>query len=115
MTESVDYWYRVDVQHYSVANEWGEHSYTSTRVQVTRYEWVRDTPRGVWLREWIGAPFHVRGKALKQRAVPTLDLAYQDAIARKDRHIAGCKARLKRAEDDRYALVSAHQQGWNVN
>lgn len=110
------FWYRCEVKHYSVADEWGDHSYTSTEVQWSKFAVVAETPKGVWLR-WA-PPFStnpdyarcakgrrgddtlVLGKARRQFACPTRETALADAIVRKERHIAGCKARLAAAERD---------------
>lgn len=113
------FWYRCEVKHYSVADEYGDHSHTSTEVIFYKYAVLRETPKGVWLYyvfsgatnpdfAWVSDPKHirpgtdifVRGNATKQRACPTKELALADAIARKERHIAGCRARLHRAEED---------------
>lgn len=117
MAEGFDgFWYRCGVQHYSVADEYGDHSYTSTEVRWSKFAVVAGTPKGVWLR-WTpvfatnpdyarcakgrrGEDTLVLGKALRQFACPTRETALADAIARKERHIAGCKARLAVAERD---------------
>ena len=91
-----DFWYRAEIKHYSVADEWGDHSYTSTEISWTKYAVVRETPKGVWLNS--GA--FVLGKATKQLACPTKELALEDCRQRKLAHIRGCKARLARAERD---------------
>lgn len=93
-------WWRCEVRHYSVADEWGEHSHTRTIVEFTPFALARSTPKGVWLRNVFGGEFFVRGSAIRQRAVPTKDLAVADAIARKERHVAGCQARMREAEND---------------
>ena len=118
MTAYDGFWYRVDVKHYSVADEWGDHSHTSTELVWSKFAVHRETAKGVFLvevpmgfkdpyhhrgcdlsRRLFGATF-VLGKAKRQRACPTKELALADCIARKERHVQGCKARLSRAEDD---------------
>ena len=116
------FWYRCEVKHYSAADEWGDHSYTSTQVEWTKYAVVAETPKGVWLTRapWstldpdkyrgqkgqrLSADVFVLGTSKRQEACPTKDLAIADAIARKKRHIAGCEARLRAAEHDLQALV----------
>lgn len=107
------FWYRCEVKHYSVADEWGDHSYTSTEVQWTKFAVLRETPKGVWLTwcplfcqdpdTYRGQPRDaqlVLGKSRKQQACPTKEAALADAIARKKRHIAGCEARLAGAVND---------------
>lgn len=94
-----DYWYRCEVAHYSVADEWGDHSYTTTKVVWTSYEVHKTTAKGVFLL-YLFTPVFVRGKSKKQLACPTKELALQDAIVRKQYHIAGCQARLAAAHND---------------
>lgn len=106
MTQGFDgFWYRCEVRHFSVADEYGDHAYTSTSVVWTTYLVVKDTPKGVWLSAGFGRVF-VLGTALRQHACPTRELALADAIARKERHIGGCKARLRAAEDDLDHLIA---------
>lgn len=108
------FWYRCEVKHYSVADEWGDHSYTSSEIQWTKYAVVAETPKGVWLTRvsdsyryppgryattMMGKDF-VRGTSTKQLACPTKEAALADAIARKKRHIAGCESRLASAKND---------------
>lgn len=93
-----DVWYRADVRWYSVADEWGDHSYSTCHVYITEFDVVRTTPKGVWLRGFMTGEFFVLGTAIRQRAVPTKTLALQDLVAREERHVYGCKARLHRAE-----------------
>lgn len=112
------FWWRCDVKHYSVADEYGEHSHTSTQVVWRKFVPIKQTPKGVWLTEtslkdkepnrWmekpprshIIGPWFVLGRATKQFALPTQLLAWEDCCQRKLRHIAGCKARLSKAESD---------------
>lgn len=108
------FWYRCEVKHYSVADEWGDHDYTSTQVMWTKYAVLRETPKGVWLTSVPASskdPDAFRGKdryyrdlvigtSKKQLACPTKELALADAIARKKRHVDGCSARLQSAMKD---------------
>jgi hypothetical protein len=108
------FWYRCEVKHCSVADEWGDHDYTSTEIVWTKFAVIRETPKGVWLTPvplsytdpdaLHGKDRHfknlVLGNSNKQLACPTRELALADAIARKERHIAGCQARLYRAQED---------------
>lgn len=43
------FWYRCEVKHYSVADEWGDHAYSSSEVVWTKYAVIAETPKGVWL------------------------------------------------------------------
>lgn len=94
-----DVWWRAEIRHYSVADEWGDHLYTSTEVIWTSFKVVRTTPKGVWVSAW-GYDQFILGKAAKALAMPTRELAIQDCIARKERHVKGCEDRLKQARDD---------------
>ena len=100
-----DLWYRCEVRHYSIADEWGDHEYTNTQVVWTTYEVARYTNKGVWLYTAFSGEQFVLGTAKKQLACPTKETALADAIARKKRHIAGCQARLSSAEADLSALL----------
>lgn len=100
-----DFWWRCDVRHYSVADEWGDHLYTATDISWTKYLIVRTTPKGVWLRGYLTREHFVRSKGKKQLALPTKELAIADAIARKERHVWGCQARLDRAKNDLVILL----------
>lgn len=120
MAEGFDgFWYGCEVRHYSVADVWSDHFHTSAEVVWTKYAVLRETPKGVWLTPapWgatnpdyarFSGPegisrrmdLFVLGQALRQRACPTRELALADAIAKKERHVAGCRARLAAAEAD---------------
>lgn len=110
------FWYRAEVRHYSVGDEYGEHAYTASRIEWTKLAVVKHTPKGVKLR-WVHMSaslpevyqhtdpgiwdVQVLGTAIRQHAVPTRELALRDALIRADRKVAGCKARLNQAEKDR--------------
>lgn len=117
------FWYRCEVKHYSVADERGDHSYTSTQVKWSKFAVIAETPKGVWLTpcymsktdpdsyrgrkgQRVSADILVLGKTIRQYACPTKEAALADAIARKKRHIAGCEARLQAATKDLQALES---------
>lgn len=106
------FWYRVEIKHYSVADEWGDHAYTSAQEFITKFAVVKETPKGVFLKS-VPLGFttgFVRGKGKVQLACPTIELARADAIARKKCHVAGCLARLRRAEEDLKILERNHAQ-----
>lgn len=116
------FWYRAEIKHYSVADEWGDHSHTTTRLDVTKYAVVKATPKGVWLVPAYGekdpdyylkmdpgcqlfSPQFVRGEGTKQFACPTRETALADCLKRKERHIQGCQARLRQAEQDLFLIL----------
>lgn len=112
------FWYRCDVRHYSVADEDGDHLHTSAQLGWRKFAVLKETPKGVWLREvfpnelnpdkhygenpdrLVTGPWFIRGAGKKQYALPTKELAWEDCCQRKLRHIDGCKARLRSAEND---------------
>lgn len=116
------FWYRAEIRHYSVADEWGDHSHTTTQIEWTKFCVIRETPKGVqlkmvpwsetWPDKWLGSSAEpwcfVLGTATKQYALPTKELALEDCRQRKLAHVRGCKARLKRAEYD-LALIEKEQ------
>ena len=44
---------------------------------------VKTTPKGVWVKRFLGEPIRILGKARKQYAAPTKELALHDALCRK--------------------------------
>lgn len=44
-----DIWYRYEDKWYSVADEWGNHSYSTLRVELWLSTVVKVTPKGVWI------------------------------------------------------------------
>lgn len=89
-------WYRAEDKRYAVWDQWDEGLTGSVlRIQITQHTVARHTPRGVILTDGQ----FIRGTARKQFAVPTKELALRDLVIRKQYHVAGCKARLHRAEE----------------
>lgn len=107
-----DVWYRAEIRHYSIADEWGDHSYTSTEVHWSTYSVIRTTPKGVIVWDY-GSERFIRGNGTKQLALPTKELALEDCIKRKERHIKGCLARLRQAEEDMTVLKRASSVQFN--
>jgi hypothetical protein len=100
--EGSDVWWRAEDLRYANYDPWAEFEQPSgSHLQLTMTPYIVDsyTPRGVWLRGILGDRTFVLGTATKQHAVPTRELAIRDLIARKKRHVDGCKARLARAEE----------------
>lgn len=96
-----DVWWRADDKRYANYDPWAEFEQPSGShlvLELTPYVVRRHTPKGVWLGTYYGADVFVRGKAIRQQAVPTVELAIRDLVARKARHVAGCQARLQQAE-----------------
>ena len=100
--EDTDVWWRAEHRRYANYDPWAEFEQPSgSHLQLTLTPYVVDsyTPKGVWLRGIFGGRTFVLGTATKQFAVPTRELAIRDLVARKQRHVSGCRARLKQAEE----------------
>lgn len=67
-------------------------------VEFDCFRVVRHTPKGVWLQSDGREEFFVLGRARRQYALPTVDLAIEDLIERKKRNVAYKMAHLKSAE-----------------
>ena len=91
-----DTWYSCEIQTYGSWNEDGDLLSSYDTLLWREYAVVRTTPKGVWLRDFAGE-FFVLGTAIRQRALPTKELALQDLVRKQDRHVRGCTARLDRA------------------
>ena len=99
--EGADVWWRAEDRRYPNYDPWAEFEQPSgshLELTLTPYVVDRYTPKGVWLRDGISGVF-VLGTATKQFAVPTRELAIRDLVARKKRHVYGCRARLMLAEE----------------
>lgn len=123
------FWWRAELRRYASIDEWGDPVGTSRDVVWRKFAVIKQTPKGVWLTEtslgdrdpnrWLGldpknefiGPWFVLGTATKQFAVPTPFLAITDCIARKERHIQGCRARLQSAEKDLARIVYERERG----
>lgn len=104
-------WYRVEVKRYSVADEWGDHSYTSHEVYVQKYQVVKYTPKGVWIDHGFGGKSFVLGTATRQQAAPTMELAIRDCLYRLQRKFHGDIARANGAITDIQRLYSYANKG----
>lgn len=94
----IEIWWRAEDKRYADYDPWAEFEQPTTshlKITLTPYEVVRHTPRGVFLCDGT----FVRGKAHKQWAVPTQELALRDLICRKKMLIKFTKHRLARAEE----------------
>jgi hypothetical protein len=118
ITEEFDgYWYRCEIRTYSRIDDFGDVTSSFDKVEWTRFGVLRNTPKGVKLVEaarynpkspeyylseaslvYFNSRF-VCGNTVKQWACPTTATALRDMIARKEYHIAMCKGRLNKAEN----------------
>lgn len=129
MTEMAkEVFYRFEDRRYSVADEWGDHTYTSHEVALLVFPVIKHTKCGVWIglswslhpkvpREWD--PNHTlfnRGKrfinlqATKRFALPSIAEAAKSYRARKERQISIYKARIAGTERHLEALKSFLQR-----
>jgi hypothetical protein len=96
-----EYWWRAEDRRYADYDPWAEFEQPNSshlRIELRPYRVVRHTKHGVWLGGLFQQDRFVLGTATKQFAVPTIELAVADLIARKRRHVEGCEARLRRAQ-----------------
>lgn len=101
-------WYRIEDRRYSVADEWGDHSYTRTEVVLLKFNVASYTPKGVWLRQFFAKRW-VRYDAHRRFACPTVALALESYLARKRKQAAIYQARADNAR--RNAELALQQFG----
>lgn len=105
--EGYEVWWRADCKRYANFDPFAEFEQPSgshLTIEVTPYIVIRTTPKGVWLQHWLGERFFVLGPAIRQRAVPTIQLALQDLVHRKKKHVIMAE---QRAEVARQHLAAA--------
>ena len=111
--EGAEVWWRADDNRYADFDPWAmdcQPDTSSVAVELTPYVVKRTTPKTVILSGSMGDEHRVLGRAIRQFAVPTIEIALQDLVARKRRHVSGCAARLKQAEEHLKAAELALQQ-----
>lgn len=109
MAGDLGFWFRYeDVQYAAPVDEFdracGE---GQLRVELRKFEVLRHTPKGVWLRLYDGHTRFVLVDARKKFACPSLALAKESFIARKKCQVRIYAARVSRAKR---AIVLAEQQ-----
>lgn len=100
-------WWRAEVNRYANYDPFEEFEQgggSHLQLELIPYQVVRTTPKGVVLRGFMGPEFFQLGNAIRQTAVPTIQLALTDLLFRKEKHVRMAKARLKDAETQ-YALT----------
>jgi hypothetical protein len=87
----------------------GDYEYGEGRVVVEhrQYKVTKITPKGVWLDLGFHQRF-VRSGANRQFASPTIELAKEKFIRRKERHLSILQ---KQAQDVKRALELIHEHG----
>lgn len=95
-------WWRADDRRYANYDPFEEFEQPSGShlvIHLTPFAVLKHTPKGVWVRQQFGSPQFVLGKAIRQICVPTKELALQDLVRRKERHVQGCEYRLAEAKE----------------
>ena len=94
-----EFWYRYVDQRWSVTID-PEREIYGTRLEVClrKYEVLRHTEKGVWIKDWDGSERFVLKEARKRFACPTQKEAIESYIARKDRQIRIYSTRLDQAK-----------------
>ena len=99
--EGSDVWWFARDKRYANYDPWAEFEQPSGShvvIELFPYIVVKYTPRGVRLRGWLGEEFFVLGDAIRQKAVPTKELALQDLVKRKEKHVRMSEIRLNDAK-----------------
>lgn len=128
-----EYMYRFEDRRYSIADEYGDHAYTSHKVACLVFPVLKVTKCGVWItfnyEEYPRLPqprqytvMHngqdrrfINLQANKKFACPTLELAAESYIARKNRQIRIYQARINSAEIHKEALARFMLQQGRTN
>jgi hypothetical protein len=129
-----EYAYRFEDQRYSIANEYGDHEYTSHEVKVHVYPLLKRTDCGIWINEAASSTYprlpqdyswqadrparrFVNLQARKKFALPTITEAYESYLARKERQISIYNARISGAikhMDAAKAFMFKHKHNSNL-
>ena len=102
--EGSDVWWAAEAKQYANYNEFAEFEQPSghqTHILLTPYILIRHTPKGAYIQGMFGEEHFILGKAVRQFAVPTKELALRDLIARKRRYISILESRIREAEECR--------------
>lgn len=102
-------WWRADIKTYANFDLWSDGDYTGSHdvIELTPYEVLYHTPKGVCVRSFMGPKCFVRGSAIKQVCVPTKKLALQDLVARKRLHAEMAQKRADKAAAQHVAVQRA--------
>ena len=92
-----EYWWRCTTDFRAATDEWDNVYICGPYMYLKKYEVVRHTPKGVWIRVPFGGEKFILGKALRQFAVPTKEIAMRDEIERRKREVRGHEHRRERA------------------
>ena len=109
-------WWRADIKRYANYRPYDEFESEACgshlRLEVTPYAVVRSTPKGVILKGWMSGEFFQLGNAIRQQAVPTIELALIDLKFRKTKHVRMALSRLNDAKDQLAMTERALTNHW---
>lgn len=94
-------WWRADIRSYANYDPFAEFEQPGGSydvIELTPFEVIRHTPKGVWVRSFMGHNRFVRGAAIRQICVPTKELALADLVERKKIHARMSQVRADRAK-----------------
>lgn len=94
-------WWRAEVNRYVNFDPFAEFEQdggSHLQLELIPYQVVRSTPKGVILRGFMGDEFFQLGNAIRQTAVPTIELALTDLKFRKEKHVEMAGRRLDDAK-----------------
>lgn len=105
------HWFRIEARHYSVADDYGDHSYTSSELIVIEIPVIKHTPKGAWLmispsrKKFVLRDYQHRGRAY---AAPALAQAKEDFRKRKQFYINCLQSQINRAQREIDMLTTTH-------
>lgn len=100
--EGADIWWRADDRRYANYDPFAEFEQPSGShlvIEFTPFEVIKETPKGVRVRNFLGTETFILGDAIRQLAVPTKAIALQDLIARKEKHVRMAQLRADQARE----------------
>lgn len=96
--------YRFEDRRCSVADEYGDHSYSVTEIHLHAFEITKRTRCGIWVKSWGCDRRFVNQKATKQFAHETIEDALRSFVARKKRQEQIYRARADLAREAVHVL-----------
>lgn len=95
-----EFMFRVTCRRYAAADENGDYMGSYPEVELQSYKVIKRTPKGAWISTPLGGKSWVGLEHRKAFARLKVEDAIKDCRIRKEREIAGHKARLNAAERD---------------
>jgi|ERR1700739_1756224 len=96
------YWFRVEARSVGDINYDGDLVGSHMEVTLRKFEVLKTTPKGVWLKQFMEDKKFVLRDARKRFACPTVAEAFESFRARKARQKRIYKARIADVEDALY-------------